>query len=483
MSKAASGRRRPASLAYAYPTYEGSSVKRDVPAAEQPLIVEIAQLAARTQQAADRRGARQPRGPDRHRACPLAAPGNDLAAWTMTRTHAGALAAQTSLRAGLGALLAFVLVSGLWLGLILLARPAPCAAAGRHACQASADGDARARAARAPACANSTASSTASTAIACASRRRARSCARRRASAARDQRLAALGRMTGGIAHEIRNPIAAMRLKAENALAARARRGSPTALRAIVGQIDRLEGLVQSLLALVQPLTLTPRDGRPARAGSPSGWPACAPAPRRAASSWHRTSTRPAAAALFDPVHLARAIDNLLDNAVRHAPRGRPGASERSASGPRSPLRLRVDDDGAGVPEALAAAAVRALRHRPRRRHRPGPGAGARGGAGARRRPAPRRARTRGTPLRTGAAMARILIVDDDDAFRETLAETLQSLGHDVGRSRRRRRRRSSAHGARALRRDLPRPPHARHGRPADAGRACSAQAARACRR
>ena len=28
--------------------------------------------------------------------------------------------------------------------------------------------------------------------------------------------------------------------------------------------------------------------------------------------------------------------------------------------------------------------------------------------------------------------MARLLIVDDDDAFRETLAETLQSLGHDV---------------------------------------------------
>jgi hypothetical protein len=38
-------------LAYAYPTYEGSGVKRDVPAAEQPLIIELAQLAARTQQA------------------------------------------------------------------------------------------------------------------------------------------------------------------------------------------------------------------------------------------------------------------------------------------------------------------------------------------------------------------------------------------------------------------------------------------------
>ncbi|WP_369293164.1 histidine kinase dimerization/phospho-acceptor domain-containing protein, partial [Klebsiella variicola] len=33
------------------------------------------------------------------------------------------------------------------------------------------------------------------------------------------QRLAAIGRVTAGVAHEIRNPIAAMRLRAENALA------------------------------------------------------------------------------------------------------------------------------------------------------------------------------------------------------------------------------------------------------------------------
>src|SRR5207249_879772 len=41
---------------------------------------------------------------------------------------------------------------------------------------------------------------------------------RQRATAA--ERLAAVGRLSAGLAHEIRNPIAAMRLKAENALAA-----------------------------------------------------------------------------------------------------------------------------------------------------------------------------------------------------------------------------------------------------------------------
>ncbi len=45
--------------------------------------------------------------------------------------------------------------------------------------------------------------------------------------------------------------------------------------------------------------------------------------------------------------------------------------------------------------------------------------------------------------------MARILIVDDDDAFRETLAETLQSLGHDVVEAARGAEAIERMHGAR----------------------------------
>ncbi len=37
-------------VAYAYPTYEGSGVKRDIPVAEQPLILRMSEMAARTQQ-------------------------------------------------------------------------------------------------------------------------------------------------------------------------------------------------------------------------------------------------------------------------------------------------------------------------------------------------------------------------------------------------------------------------------------------------
>jgi len=60
------------------------------------------------------------------------------------------------------------------------------------------------------------------------------------------------------------------------------------------------------------------------------------------------------ASAVFDPVHLARAVDNLLDNAVRHAPRG--GHVVLAVVQPDARMLLiRVDDDGPGVPEPLQA--------------------------------------------------------------------------------------------------------------------------------
>jgi len=57
---------------------------------------------------------------------------------------------------------------------------------------------------------------------------------------------------------------------------------------------------------------------------------------------------------MFDPVHLARAVDNLLDNAVRHAPRGGHVVLSASQHEVHS-LAIRVDDDGPGVPEPLRA--------------------------------------------------------------------------------------------------------------------------------
>jgi signal transduction histidine kinase len=331
-------------IAYAYPTYEGSGVKRDIPVTERPLIIEMAERAARMQQPQTDvvRGSREALIVA---SCPLASPAHDLAAWTMTRTHAGALAAQTSLRTGLGILTGVVLASGLWLGLILLRGlrhvrrvEAQLSAAGDDAMPVLTRTGVR-ELDRVVDGFNRYGTRFETT------RARLRDAAQQQS---RDQRLAALGRMTGGIAHEIRNPIAAMRLKAENALALGPERQGD-ALRTIVGQIDRLEGLVQSLLALVQPVTLAPlRVDLPAwLAERAAGVQGRADAAR---VELHVASSAPAEA-VFDPIHLARAVDNLLDNALRHALGG--GHVLLSAVLDETVLRIRVDDDGPGVAESL----------------------------------------------------------------------------------------------------------------------------------
>jgi signal transduction histidine kinase len=66
------------------------------------------------------------------------------------------------------------------------------------------------------------------------------------------ERLAAIGRVAAGLAHEIRNPIGAMRLKAENAIAGDANR-KDQALSAILGQIERLDALLRPLLSVTTP--------------------------------------------------------------------------------------------------------------------------------------------------------------------------------------------------------------------------------------
>ena len=85
---------------------------------------------------------------------------------------------------------------------------------------------------------------------------------------ARAERLAGLGRVAAGIAHEIRNPIAAARLQGENALAGDdARRRQ--AITDMLGQIDRLDGLVGELLAMTQRV-----DPQPVRGGRcERSWP------------------------------------------------------------------------------------------------------------------------------------------------------------------------------------------------------------------
>jgi signal transduction histidine kinase len=157
------------------------------------------------------------------------------------------------------------------------------------------------------------------------------------------ERLAALGRIAAGVAHEIRNPIAAMRLKAENALAHSPER-QRAALDVIVGQTDRLNELCESLLSLARPLRMEAREVDVAewlrdrlRAFNE----------RASAEDIVLHGSSEVGDARFDPVQLARALDNLIINALQHTPAG--GRVDISIVRAADVLRVTVSDTGSGI--------------------------------------------------------------------------------------------------------------------------------------
>jgi signal transduction histidine kinase len=134
-----------------------------------------------------------------------------------------------------------------------------------------------------------------------------------------------------------------MRLKAENALAADTS-DQASALRLVLTQVERLERVVRSLLLASKPLALDVTDVNvECWLGEHLG-----PLNKRLdaaqitlkvecnTSTWR-----------FDPVHLGRALENLLDNAVTYTKPG--GTIHVTAATKADTLLVRVADDGPGV--------------------------------------------------------------------------------------------------------------------------------------
>jgi Na+/H+ antiporter NhaD/arsenite permease-like protein len=105
------------SLAYAFPTYEGTGPKTDLPAAERDSIQAVSDEAARDGRPVDRQSAAGEHTLLLH-ACPLSGPIPRLTAWAMTRV--AAVPYYDQLRLGLGVLLAFMLLMSAWLGRVLI---------------------------------------------------------------------------------------------------------------------------------------------------------------------------------------------------------------------------------------------------------------------------------------------------------------------------------------------------------------------------
>jgi signal transduction histidine kinase len=328
------------SIAYAFPTYEGSGPKTDVPQAELPRIDAVNRAAiAEDRQVSSRYDAASQI--ILVAACPLPGPIPNLTGWTVTRVLTFAGRSYQQLMAGLGILLATVLTAAALQTRLTMTWS-------RHVSQIETALKAHdiAELPRLPATGEReldrivTALNEAGQRLSDA-RQQADQLARQIATG---ERLAAIGGVAAGVAHEIRNPIAAMRLKAENAMAGAAERKSE-ALSFILGQIERLDALLRRLLSVTE-------HDQPRRecVGLDAFLDGCiaSHAELAAAKQIKLERASDGGDARFDSDQMRRALDNLVLNAIHAAPAG--SLIRVAATCEAEGLILSVHDGGAGPP-------------------------------------------------------------------------------------------------------------------------------------
>jgi len=163
----------------------------------------------------------------------------------------------------------------------------------------------------------------------------------------RQEKLAAMGRVSAGIAHEIRNPLAAIAqanaLLLEDDLAPAQQRLA----RIVADNVARLDRIVDDVLEVApgaEPLA-TAIDARATVGATTAEWAATAQLPLAADSRLRVDIAEQPLGVFFDAEHLRRVLVNLLDNAYRHSTDG-PGAMV---------VRLGPADEGARVRLSVAS--------------------------------------------------------------------------------------------------------------------------------
>jgi len=175
----------------------------------------------------------------------------------------------------------------------------------------------------------------------------------------RQEKLAAMGRVSAGIAHEIRNPLAAI-AQANALLSEDATDPAQRQLMLMVTEnVERLKRIVDDVMEVApgQVHEVGAIDATTRIAAICAEWAQAAGIEIGGAGLLHVELPAEAIGVLFDPEHLRRVLVNLLDNARRHAS-GRPAAVlvrlEASADVPGRAV-FEVLSDGEPIPADVEA--------------------------------------------------------------------------------------------------------------------------------